>query len=149
VAVDLSSLTLSAVEVPKGQAGAARAKVEVAASQFEALLVAQMLRHMRQSGDGGWMGTGNDQAGERMVELAEEQLAQALAAQGGLGLASMITDHLSRPEAVPNTEDSLPVAESPAGGNLPVRFRNSSPTHPAPGQRAAPLPQAALPDSES
>jgi len=71
-------------------------KVAESAKQFESLLIAQMLRQMRESSGGGWMGTGDDQAGMRMTEVAEEQFAQALSSQGGLGLAHMIEDSLQK-----------------------------------------------------
>jgi Rod binding domain-containing protein len=70
--------------------------VRQAAEQFEALLVGQMLKCMRASGSEGWLGTGEDQAGGLMLELAEEHLAQVLASQGGLGLANLIVQGLSR-----------------------------------------------------
>lgn len=65
-----------------------------AAADFEALLVAEMLKSARASG-GGWLGSGDDEAGATMVELAEQQFAQALAAAGGLGLADLIVAGLS------------------------------------------------------
>ncbi|MBM3810680.1 MAG: hypothetical protein FJW20_03480 [Acidimicrobiia bacterium] len=65
------------------------------ASQFEALMVAQMLRHIRESGSG-WMAGEEKEAGSRMMELAEEQLAQALAAGGGLGMATMVRESLTK-----------------------------------------------------
>ncbi len=73
-----------------------------AASQFEALLEAQLLKCMRQSGSDGWLGTGEDQAGATMMELAEEHLAQVLASQGGLGLANLVVEGLDR-AAAPQT----------------------------------------------
>jgi Rod binding domain-containing protein len=68
--------------------------IQESASQFEALLLAQILRQIRETGSG-WMGSGEDQAGSRMLELAEEQLAQSMTKQGGLGLARMISDSLN------------------------------------------------------
>lgn len=64
-----------------------------AAAEFEALLVAEMLKAARASGDG-WLGIGEDEAGATMVELAEQQFAQALAGAGGLGLAELIVEGL-------------------------------------------------------
>jgi flagellar protein FlgJ len=72
--------------------------LEEAAGQFEALLLAQMLRHMRETSAEGWMGTGDDQAGQQMMGVAEEQLAQALASSGGLGLARIIEEQFGRHE---------------------------------------------------
>ncbi len=71
-------------------------KIENAAQQFESLLLAQILKSMREAGSGGWLGGGDDQAAAPALELAEEQFAQALSAQGGLGLAKMISDSLKR-----------------------------------------------------
>jgi len=84
-----------------GSASGPRAKsdpaaIREAARQFEALLLAQMLRAAREAGADGWLGTGEeDQAASCAMGLAEEQFAQALSAQGGLGLASLIVSGLS------------------------------------------------------
>ncbi len=79
---------------PASAAGQARpaddpAKVRDAARQFEALLIGQILRSVRES-EGSWLGNGRDSAGDCATELAEQQLASVLAAQGGLGLADLI-----------------------------------------------------------
>jgi Rod binding domain-containing protein len=77
---------------PKDLAGAAR--------QFEALLLTQMLRTARESSASdseGWMGSGSDSAANTAIEMAEEQFANALAAQGGLGLAKMVTSTMPEP----------------------------------------------------
>jgi Rod binding domain-containing protein len=96
-----------------------------ATEQFEALLIAQMLRHARESG-GGWMGEG-DQAGGHMMGLAEEQLAQVLAARGGLGLAQLtaasVASESGRGLSTPQpAEDFGPVPES-ANHSDPERSR--------------------------
>lgn len=74
-------------------------KLKDAAHQFEAMLLSQMMRSMRESGSG-WMGTGDDQSSASVMEMAEEQFAQAMAATGGLGLATIVTQHLE-PKAHP------------------------------------------------
>lgn len=68
------------------------------AAEFESLLLAKLLESMRGTEPGGWLGTGDDATGALTVELAEQQLAQALAAQGGLGLAELVVNGLSRPD---------------------------------------------------
>ncbi len=68
-----------------------------AAAQFESLLIAQLLKDMRESGSGGWLGTGEDQAGATMMEVAEEHLSRVLASQGGLGLANLVVEGLKQP----------------------------------------------------
>ena len=66
---------------------APKARAKDAVSQFESLLLEQMLRSIRQDDGKGWLGGGDDQASESIVELAEQQVAQALARAGGLGLS--------------------------------------------------------------
>jgi flagellar protein FlgJ len=72
-------------------------KIEEAAKQFEGLLFEQMLRSMRSADGAGWLGGGEDKAGESMIELAEQQFAMALAAGDGLGIATLITTALDKP----------------------------------------------------
>lgn len=79
---------------PAAENGRDAAKIKDAAQQFEALLIGQMLRTIRESG-GGWLGTGEDAASESATGMAEEQLARALTAQGGLGLASLAVEGLA------------------------------------------------------
>lgn len=64
-----------------------------AAQQFEALLLAQIMRSERESGNG-WLGTGGDATGESAIDFAEQQLALLLSRQGGLGLAGLISSGL-------------------------------------------------------
>jgi Rod binding domain-containing protein len=54
-----------------------------------------MLKSMRDS-EGGWLGTGDDQAGSSAMEYAQEMFAQSLSAKGGLGLATLLTQGLDR-----------------------------------------------------
>jgi flagellar protein FlgJ len=70
-------------------------KIKDAARQFEALLIGQMLKSMRDS-EGGWLGTGDDEAGSSAMEYAQEMFAQSLSAKGGLGLATLLTQGLDR-----------------------------------------------------
>ena len=70
------------------------AKIRDAASQFEALLINQMMQSSRAS-SGGWMGGDEDQ-NSTLTELGEQQFAQALASNGGLGIAKMIIAGLNQ-----------------------------------------------------
>jgi len=76
-------------------------QIRKAAMEFEALLIAQMLKSARESG-GGMTGDADeqDETNSTMVELGEQQLAQALSSSGGLGLAKMViaglTNHANR-----------------------------------------------------
>ncbi|MCW5976750.1 MAG: rod-binding protein [Bryobacteraceae bacterium] len=71
--------------------------LQQAAAEFESLLVAETLKSMREAGDGGWFGAGEDQASATIIEMAEQQVAQAIASSGGLGLASLILQGLRPP----------------------------------------------------
>ena len=71
------------------------AKVRDAAQQFEALLLAQLLRSARES-DGGWLGTGADSASGCAFDLADQQLSLAMARDGGFGLAKLVASGLTR-----------------------------------------------------
>ncbi len=86
---------IDAIAAAAGPAGGERpkdspAKIKEAATQFESLLIAQLLKSMRQS-DGGWLGTDQDDAGGMMLDVAEEHFAKVLASQGGLGLANLVS----------------------------------------------------------
>lgn len=76
-------------------------KIGKAAKDFEALLIAQMLKSTRESG-GGMTGDSDeqDETNTTVLELGEQQLAQALSSSGGLGLAKMVvaglTNHANR-----------------------------------------------------
>ena len=76
-------------------------KIRKAATDFEALLIAQMLKSARESG-GGMTGDADeqDETNSTMLELGEQQLAQALSSSGGLGIAKMViaglTNHANR-----------------------------------------------------
>ena len=69
------------------------AKIQQAAKDFEALLLAQMLKSEREaSGDGG----DDSDANSTLVELGEQQFAQALASGGGFGIAKIVETGLTK-----------------------------------------------------
>jgi Rod binding domain-containing protein len=70
------------------------AKIERAAKSFESLLIAQILKSSHESGSAFMGSDEDDPAGESASELAEEQFAQALASNGGLGLSKLIMQGL-------------------------------------------------------
>lgn len=89
-------------------------KVAKAAQDFEALLIEQMLKSVRESNfGGGWASTEQDQAANTALDLADQQMAQLMARAGGLGLSKIIAAGLK-----PNT----------ANGNLAAAPGHSS-TH--------------------
>ena len=72
-------------------------KLADTAKQFEAVIVGEVLKAARASSNGGWLGSSDDdQTGEMTVELADQGLAQGLAAGGALGIAKMVTANLHR-----------------------------------------------------
>ena len=74
------------------------AKIQKAGTEFEALLLAQMLKSARESSGNGLTGDDADDndANSTMVELGEQQFAQALASSGGLGIAKMVVTGLTK-----------------------------------------------------
>lgn len=88
--------------------------------QFEALLVGQMLRSMREGGAANWAGGEEDAAGLGLIELAEQQLALAMAASGGLGLARLVEQALPQPAGPGGDAEAAGSAET-AGGNGAIR----------------------------
>jgi flagellar protein FlgJ len=72
------------------------AKIKDAARQFEALLLGQMMKSMRDS-EGGWLGTDEDDAAASAMEYGQEMFAQSMASRGGLGLADLVVKGL-KPE---------------------------------------------------
>src|ERR1700676_4036354 len=71
-------------------------KTASAAGEFESLLIAQLLKSVREEGSG-WLGTGGDKTADAAIGFGEEQLAAALSAAGGLGLAKIVQDGLKAP----------------------------------------------------
>jgi flagellar protein FlgJ len=70
------------------------AKIREAAQQFESMMIEQMLKTARESGSGEWFGT--DEASEPLAEMAEQQFAQLLASNGGMGLAKLVVKGLDK-----------------------------------------------------
>jgi flagellar protein FlgJ len=87
----LSPISGSAAVTPEA---AKSAKIRDAAEQFEALFVAQMLRSAREAS-----ATGQDQSGQVLMEVAEEQIALAVSKQGGLGMVTAITRQMDEAQA--------------------------------------------------
>jgi len=74
------------------------AKIQDAAKQFEALLIGQMMKSMKDA-EGGWLGTGDDESASSAMEYGQEVFAQAMATNGGFGLAAMVAKGLQKPSA--------------------------------------------------
>jgi Rod binding domain-containing protein len=80
---------LSAV-TPSAIGTSAPTKVEGAAKQFEALMIAQMLRTARENTED------QDSSASTMLDVADQQFSQILSNNGGLGLAQLIVKGLNQ-----------------------------------------------------
>ena len=92
--VSMANMQSTAFPLPVADKRDTPNKVREAAQQFEALLMQQMLRTVRESG--GWLGSGDDATGECATDFAEQQFAAAMSAGGGLGLARLIAQGLTK-----------------------------------------------------
>jgi flagellar protein FlgJ len=96
----LASMNLGVSDGQENKGGSdSPENIRKAATQFEALLVGEVLKSARESNGSGWMGTDEDDAGSILSEVSEQQLSQALAAGGGLGLAKTIANGLAKTAA--------------------------------------------------
>jgi Rod binding domain-containing protein len=80
-------------------------RIKDAASQFEALLMGQIMKAAHQNDGDGWGGEESDQASATAMDFANEYFARSLASTGGLGLSKMIVEGLTRQSAT----HSIPV----------------------------------------
>jgi flagellar protein FlgJ len=83
----MAGFTIPPIVPAASPAAGQAAKTRDAAQQFEALLLAQILRSVRESGGG--LGK-TQESGDCTSDFAEQQFARVLAQQGGLGLAALI-----------------------------------------------------------
>jgi Rod binding domain-containing protein len=84
-------MTIDAMVPSTADVGTAKpTKVEGAAKQFEALMIAQMLRTARENTED------QDSSASTMIDLADQQFSQVLANNGGLGLAKLIVKGLNQ-----------------------------------------------------
>jgi Rod binding domain-containing protein len=85
-------------------------KIRAAASQFESLLISQVLKASHEDeGEGeGWLGTGEDQTAGSVMGLAEDYFARAMSARGGFGLARTIASGLEHRVAESAASNSSP-----------------------------------------
>ncbi len=69
------------------------ASLEKACNEFEALLLQQMLKSMRNTvGKDGLLG--DCHAGQIVQDMFDDQLARGVAAKGGIGVAALIFDRM-------------------------------------------------------
>ena len=71
-------------------------KIKDAASQFEALMIGQILKAAHGDSDEGSFGGDADPASASAMDFANDYFARAMAAKGGLGLTNMIVAGLQK-----------------------------------------------------
>jgi Rod binding domain-containing protein len=71
-------------------------KIKDAASQFEGLMIGQILKAAHGDTDEGAFGGEADPASASAMDFANEYFARAMAAKGGLGLSNMIVAGLQK-----------------------------------------------------
>jgi Rod binding domain-containing protein len=110
-------------------------RIQKAAKDFEAVLIGQMLKSVRESSFGGGWGT-SDQSGDVALDMAEQQMAQLMASNGGLGLAHLISKGLENTVSQSNAghpSATPPVRSVPSNSNrVKTTPARTNPTKPAP-----------------
>ena len=86
----LSAMSPSVMGTPGAPAPT---RVEGAAKHFEALMIAQMLRTARENTED------QDSSSSTMLDIADQQLSQVLANNGGFGIAQLIVKGLNQGQA--------------------------------------------------
>jgi Rod binding domain-containing protein len=93
-------------------------RIKDAASQFEALLMGQIMKAAHQNDGDGWGGEEADQASATAMDFANDYFARSLASTGGLGLSKMIVEGLTRqsatrsnPATTTEPSDSTPASD--------------------------------------
>ncbi len=69
-------------------------RITEAAHQFESLLVEQLMKTVRESGEGSWMG-GDDKSSQSLMEYAEQEFARVMSRAGGFGIAKTVVNGLT------------------------------------------------------
>lgn len=85
-----------------------KSKLHEAAQQFEALMIGEMMKSVRESSNSGWLGSsGDDPSTDSAVEMAESHFAKALAMGGGLGLAKMVEQTVGQQQSNQKTSQKI------------------------------------------
>jgi Rod binding domain-containing protein len=102
-------------------------RLREAATQFEALLIGQLLHSARSDG-AGWLGE-EDSASGCATDYAEQQFAGVMAQAGGLGITRMIEAGLKARESQPEHSQPTPDSAHPdrSGGRTSLARRSPAP----------------------
>jgi flagellar protein FlgJ len=110
------------------------AKIHDAAQQFEALMITQMMKTVRETNSDGWLSDGGETGEDSTMSMAEAQFAQAMASRGGLGLAKMIVKAMTPSSASSASTGSL--NSPPSGSATPALVSQPGPIMLRPGVRS-------------
>ena len=140
VARSAASLAAGTAADLSAAATARQARLAGAAQQFEGMLLEELLKPMQRSHAGGFAATdgngdGDDGAGDgdgsegsldTLTSYGIEAVAQALARQGGLGLARTIVTEVARGDPLLRAAAAAGVSSTGAGGGRNAGFRPKS-----------------------
>lgn len=94
MSIEVAASSISRVPQPvRDNSKESPARIGHAATDFEALLLGQMLKSAREAGE-----SDDDEKdpNSTMIDFGEQQFAQALASSGGFGLAKMVVTGLTK-----------------------------------------------------
>jgi len=119
-AVDRIGLSTQPVSADAAGSVPARLQLRRATQDFEALLLAHLLRTMRSTTDGLVPDPERTPGDDVMRDVMDEQVAVALARRGGIGLARMLEDQMQNrgtpaasPSAAADSAPATPQEEAP------------------------------------
>ena len=92
-------LSGSALGIPGAHTPDSPEKIKDAASQFEALLIGQILKAAHGDSEEASFGGESDPASASAMDFANDYFGRAMAAKGGLGLTNMIANGLEKQAA--------------------------------------------------
>ncbi len=90
-------------------------KLHDAAQQFEALMIGEMMKSVRDTDSEGWLGSGGGTGDDTAMDMAQSQFARALAQGGGLGIAATIEKRMTAQR--PDLQNDSAVRESVSAGS--------------------------------
>src|SRR5512135_678963 len=106
----LASPVLDTASVATARKKDSPERIKDAASQFEALMIGQILKAAHGDSDEGAFGGDADPASASAMDFANDYFARAMAAKGGLGLSNMIAAGLQK-QAAPAPAHALTAPE--------------------------------------
>lgn len=117
--MDITLSSLTAAQAASGSEAKISKDMKQAGQEFEALMISQMLKSARRAGESGWMG-GESKSPNPVIDMAEEQLARSMAANGAFGIAKMLAASTGKNPLAPNSSGQSAEAESASATQKPA-----------------------------